>query len=161
MPLLRSPASLLLAAALALGAIACCASSRPASKSDSEKAAAACRTRPRYSPSLSASMKADLDARCTKNPDACRRFSGSIAGVCAYQDKVATIPISERVEVYATLATSDDLALDELCAAMRSVSGVGFLQDVDVWIARDREPFWGKSWRRRCAQGSGSGGEHR
>ena len=83
-----------------------------------------------------------------------------IAGVCAYQDRGARIPLSERVEVYATLGRNS-LSFTELCMAMRSLPGVGFLQDVDIWIARSGEPYWGKSWRLRCAQGSGSGGEHR
>jgi hypothetical protein len=71
------------------------------------------------------------------------------------------VALSDRVEVYATLGARDDLALKDLCVAMRSEAGVGFLQDIEIWIARDKEPFWGKSWRLRCAQGSGSGNEHR
>lgn len=146
---------------LFFGASACCSGGRQVGPKDTEKADAACRAKPHYSPSLSAPMKADLDRRCAADPGACSRFHGAIAGVCSYQDKVAKIPLSDHIEVYTTLGSGDDLALDELCATMRSVAGVGFLQNVDVYIAHSGDPYWGKSWRRRCAQGSGRGGEHR
>jgi hypothetical protein len=158
----RYGGSLVLAGLALFGVGACCAGSRDrkATPADTAKAEAACRAKPRYSPPMSASMKADLDRKCAGDPGLCKRFRESIAGVCVYQDRVAKIPLSERVEVYATLGSSS-LAFTDLCRAIRSLPGVGFLQDVDVWIARGGEPFWGKSWRLRCAQGTGSGGEHR
>lgn len=147
--------------ALAFGVAACCSGGRAVKPEDATRAEATCRAKPRYSPALSASMKADLDGKCAANAERCRRFGGSIAGVCAYQNPRAKMALSDRVEVYATLGARDDLALKDLCVAMRSVAGVGFLQDIEIWIAHDKEPFWGKSWRLRCAQGSGSGNEHR
>lgn len=134
---------------------ACSPRTRSASADDTAKAQATCAAKG-GSPTLSAPMKADLDRRCAATPDECERFRGAVAGVCAYQDKVAKIPLSTRVEVYATIGKSDDLALDELCRAMRGTAGVGFLQDIDIWVAQDGD--WGKKWRRRCAQGNG---EHR
>jgi hypothetical protein len=147
--------------ALSFGVAACCSGGRAVKPEDAIKAEATCRAKPSYSPTLSASMKADLDGKCAAAPGGCSRFRGSIAGVCAYQNPRAKVALSDRVEVYATLGARDDLALKDLCVAMRSVAGVGFLQDIEIWIARDKEPFWGKSWRLRCAQGSGSGNEHR
>ena len=136
---------------------ACGGGTRNASAEDTAKAQATC-TAKGGSPTLSAPMKADLDRRCAADAEKCRRFQGAVAGVCAYQDKVAKIPLSTHVEVYATIGKNDDLALDDLCRAMRGTAGVSFLQDLDIWIARGGDPYWGKGWRRRCAQGSG---EHR
>lgn len=134
---------------------ACGPRTRNASSEDIAKAQTTCASKG-GSPTLSAPMKADFDRRCAADAASCARFQGAVAGICAYQDKVAKIPLSTRVEVYATVGTSDDLALNDLCSTMRATAGVGFLQDIDIWVARDGG--WGKTWRRRCAQGHG---EHR
>jgi hypothetical protein len=80
--------ALVLAVLVCLGASACCAGSgdRKVTPTDATKAEDACRAKPRYSPALSASLMAELDRK---------------------------IPLSERVEVYATLGKSS-LAFTDL-----------------------------------------------
>lgn len=136
---------------------ACGPKTRAASNDEVTKAQATCTTKG-GSPTLSAPMKADFDRRCAADAASCKRFQGAVAGICAYQDKVAKIPLSTKVEVYATVGSSDDLALNDLCQTMRATAGVGFLQDIEIWVATSGDEPWGKKWRRRCAQGNG---EHR
>lgn len=142
----------------------CGSSTRAVNEEDRKQAASRCdgpRGKLPYSEELSEEMTADLEKRCKSGDLTCERFKKSIVRVCGYKNPVAKILLLDAVEVYTTIGSGDDLALDQLCRAMRSVKHVGFLQDVDVFVARGGESYWGKSWRRRCAQGSGGGGEHR
>lgn len=151
--------------AVVLTLASCSRSTRPVNEDDRTQAKSRCATSPRkdavYSPELSKSMTDDLAARCAADKEACARFAGTVVRVCAYKNARAQILISDAVEVYSSVGPSDDLALRQLCGMMRSVKDVGFLEDIDVYVARGGDPYWGKSWRMRCAQGSGSGGEHR
>ncbi len=144
--------------------VGCGSSTRPASDEDRKQAAARCdgkHGKAPYSEELSEAMAEDLEKRCQSGDLTCDRFKKSIARVCAFKNPVAKILLSDAVEVYTSIGASDDLALDQLCVAMRAVKHVGFLGDLEVYVARGGDPYFGKSWRRRCAQGSGGGNEHR
>jgi len=164
---LARPSTLVAMAALAsLTSLAACSrSTRPASDEDRAQAQTRCGASPKkdavYSPELSKAMGDDLAAKCAANKESCERFQGSVVRVCGYKSARAQIVVSEAVEVYASIGANDDLALRQLCGVMRSVKQVGMTDDVDVYVARGGDPYWGKSWRMRCAQGTGSGGEHR
>lgn len=160
MPWLRRTAVL----GFVVSLVGCGTSTRPATDEDRKKAAARCdgpRKKAPYSDELSEAMTEDLEQRCQSGDLECGRFAKAIVRVCAYKNPVAKILLSEAVEVYTSIGSSDDLALNQLCVAMRAVKHVGFLGDIDVYVARGGDSYWGKGWRRRCAQGSGGGGEHR